>query len=141
MYWATCAREAFDNVYNCIRAHKRLICPRVLVIGMILGISASGRVVDRDDHGRLLKGVTEDLVKFILDNTGEECEYVSLSGKDIVGCQGCLRCASDNVCKVVDDWAEIRDLMLAWRPSSSGPPTTTGQSTPLATRSWRGSSA
>ena len=58
---------------------------------MILGISASGRVVERDDHGRLLKGVTEDLVKFILDNTGEEQEYVSLSGKDIVGCQGCLR--------------------------------------------------
>ncbi len=80
---------------------------------MILGISASGRVVERDDHGRLLKGVTEDLVKFILEHTGEEWEYVSLSGKDIVGCQGCLKCASDNVCKVVDDWAEVRDMMLA----------------------------
>ena len=45
---------------------------------MILGISASGRVIERDDHGRLLKGVIEDLVKFILDNTGEEWEYLSL---------------------------------------------------------------
>ena len=38
---------------------------------MILGISASGRAVERDGQGWLLKGVTEDLVKFILDNTGE----------------------------------------------------------------------
>ena len=38
---------------------------------MILGISASGRAVERDGQRRLLKGVTEDLIKFILDNTGE----------------------------------------------------------------------
>jgi multimeric flavodoxin WrbA len=63
-------------------------------------------------RGRLLKGVTEDLVKFILENTGELTQYVSLGGKDIVGYQGCLRCASDNVCKVEDDWPEIRDWML-----------------------------
>jgi multimeric flavodoxin WrbA len=79
---------------------------------VILGISTSGRTVERDEQGRLLKGVTEDLVKFILDNTGEDWEYVTLNGKNIRGCQACLRCASDNVCKLVDDWAEIRDLML-----------------------------
>jgi hypothetical protein len=38
---------------------------------VILGISASGRAVERDGQRRLLKGVTEDLIKFILDNTGE----------------------------------------------------------------------
>jgi hypothetical protein len=38
---------------------------------VILGISASGRAVERNGQGGLLKGVTEDLVKFILDNTGE----------------------------------------------------------------------
>ncbi len=79
---------------------------------MILGICASGRTVERDGQGRLLKGVTEDLVKFILENTGEPTAYISLSGKDIMGCQGCLRCASDNVCKVEDDWPEIRDRVL-----------------------------
>lgn len=79
---------------------------------MILGISASGRVVERDERGSLLKGVTEELVKFILDNTGEPYDYISLGGKNIVACQGCLKCASDNVCKVEDDWIEIRDKML-----------------------------
>jgi len=79
---------------------------------MILGISASGRTVERDDHGLLLKGVTEELVKYILQNTGEPHEYVSLSGRNILGCQGCLKCASDNICKLEDDWAEIRDKVL-----------------------------
>lgn len=69
-------------------------------------------MVEKDEQGRLLKGVTEDLVKFILEKTGEEWEYVSLSGKNIQGCQACLRCAPDNICKLVDDWAEIRDLMF-----------------------------
>ena len=53
---------------------------------MILGICASGRTVERDGQRRLLKGVTEDLVKFILENTGEPTAYISLSGKDIMGC-------------------------------------------------------
>jgi multimeric flavodoxin WrbA len=79
---------------------------------VILGISASGRVVQRDNSGSLLGGVTEDLVKFILKNTGEPSEYVSLSGKQILGCQGCLRCAADNICKQKDDWAEIRDQIF-----------------------------
>jgi multimeric flavodoxin WrbA len=76
---------------------------------MILGISASGRVIERNETGLLLKGVTEELVKFILENTGEPSEYISLSGKKILGCQGCLKCAPDNICKLEDDWAEIRD--------------------------------
>ena len=79
---------------------------------MILGINASGRSAVRNDQGILVKGVTEDLLKHILMETGKPHEYVNLGGKTIKGCQGCLRCASDNICKVQDDWARIRDKML-----------------------------
>jgi multimeric flavodoxin WrbA len=79
---------------------------------LILGINASGRSAVRNDHGILVKGVTEELLKHILTETGEPSEYVHLGGKTIKSCQGCLRCAPDNVCKVEDDWAEIRDKML-----------------------------
>jgi multimeric flavodoxin WrbA len=79
---------------------------------MILGINASGRKAVRNDQGILVKGVTEDLLKHILKETGQPHEYVHLGGKTIKGCQGCLRCASDNICKVQDDWAEIRDKMF-----------------------------
>lgn len=79
---------------------------------MILGINASGRSAVRNDQGILVKGVTEDIIKHILKETGEPYEYVHLGGKTIKGCQGCLRCSPDNICKVQDDWAEIRDKML-----------------------------
>ena len=79
---------------------------------MILGINASGWSAVCNDQGILVKGVTEDLLKHILRETGESHEYVHLGGKTIEGCQGCLRCAGDNICKVQDDWAEIRDRML-----------------------------
>jgi len=78
----------------------------------ILGINASGRSIVKNEQGLILKGVTEEMVKHILENTGEPWEYVSLAGKTIKGCQGCLLCAPDNVCKLDDDWAEIRDRML-----------------------------
>jgi multimeric flavodoxin WrbA len=79
---------------------------------VILGINASGRKVIRNDQGILVKGVTDELLKHILKETGEPYEYVHLGGKTIKGCQACLRCASDNICKVQDDWAETRDMML-----------------------------
>ena len=79
---------------------------------MILGINASGRNVVRDEQGRLLCGATEELVKYLLEKTGEPTEYVSLSGKRISGCMGCVRCAGDNICVIEDDWAEIRDRMF-----------------------------
>ncbi len=79
---------------------------------MILGINASGRSAVRNDQGLLVKGDTEDIIKHILKETGEPYEYVHLGGKTIKGCQGCLRCAPDTICKVQDDWAEIRDKML-----------------------------
>lgn len=79
---------------------------------MILGISASGRQAVRDESGRLLKGVNDHMVKYVLEKTGEPFKYVSLAGKRISGCQACLACAKDNVCVVYDDWAEIRDKMF-----------------------------
>ena len=41
-----------------------------------------------------------------------EYDYISLAGKKINGCIGCLQCASDNVCKLQDDWNEIGEKML-----------------------------
>ena len=79
---------------------------------MILGISASGRQSVRDESGRLLKGVNDHMVKYVLEKTGEEYEYVSLAGKRISGCQACLACAKDNICIIDDDWAAIRDKMF-----------------------------
>ena len=69
----------------------------------ILGISASGRT----------KGVTVDAVKAVLEATGEPFEFVSLAGKQIAGCRGCVACAADNRCKVGDDWPALGELMLA----------------------------
>ena len=66
----------------------------------ILGINASGRSTVKNEQGLILKGVTEEMVKHILENTGEPWEYVSLAGKTIRGCQACLLCAPDNVCKL-----------------------------------------
>lgn len=79
---------------------------------MILGISASGRNAVRNEAGLLLCGVTEEMVKYILEKSGEPHEYVSLADKNINGCRGCVRCAGDNVCVIDDDWAEIKDKML-----------------------------
>lgn len=69
---------------------------------MILGISASGRS----------NGVTSEAVKAVLEATGQEYDYVSLAGKRINGCTGCTLCASDNRCKLQDDWNEIGEKML-----------------------------
>ncbi len=69
---------------------------------MILGISASGRK----------NRVTSDAVKYVLEASGLEYEFISLAGKKIGGCIGCIQCASDNVCKVRDDWPAIGDKML-----------------------------
>jgi len=69
---------------------------------MILGISASGR---KD-------GITSKTVKAILEASNGEYEYISLAGKKINGCIGCVKCAADNRCHVQDDWNEIGEKML-----------------------------
>lgn len=69
---------------------------------LILGISASARQ----------DGITSAAVKAVLQASEMEYDYVSLTGKRINGCIGCTRCATDNFCKVKDDWNEIGEKML-----------------------------
>ena len=53
------------------------------------------------------------LVRSVLEHTGCEHDLVSLKGKTISGCIACLGCVKDNVCKVKDDLAELRDKIVA----------------------------
>ncbi len=72
---------------------------------MILGVSGSPRKKD-------ISGVYK-LVKMVLENTGCDYEIVSLRNKKISGCVACLKCVEDNVCKVQDDFSEIREKIVA----------------------------
>jgi multimeric flavodoxin WrbA len=47
--------------------------------------------------------VTESLVKAILEGSGEEYEFISLSGKLIRPCEGGTSCVKDNRCVLEDD--------------------------------------
>ncbi len=71
----------------------------------VLGISGSPRKEERS-------GV-HTLVKTVLENTGVETELISLRGKTISGCIACLGCVKDNVCKVDDDLAPIREKLIS----------------------------
>ncbi len=68
----------------------------------ILGICGSGRP----------NGITTEVMQGILLATECEYEYITLAGKQINGCQGCLQCVGDNVCKQQDDWNAIGQKML-----------------------------
>lgn len=70
----------------------------------ILGISGSPRKKDRS-------GVYK-LVRTVLDNTGVDSDLISLKGKKISGCIACLGCVKDNVCKVEDDLADLRQKIV-----------------------------
>ena len=70
----------------------------------ILGISGSPR-----KEG---KSGVQVLVKTVLEATGLETEWISLKGKKISGCIACLGCVKDNVCKLDDDMAVLRDKIL-----------------------------
>jgi multimeric flavodoxin WrbA len=52
------------------------------------------------------------LVQAVLDHSGCEYDLVPLRGKTISGCIACLGCVKDNVCKVKDDLADLRDLVV-----------------------------
>ena len=71
----------------------------------ILGISGSSR---REDISGIYK-----LVRAVLEASGCDYDLVSLKGKKIVGCIACLGCVKDNVCKVNDDMADLRDRIVA----------------------------
>ncbi|GAB4286134.1 MAG: flavodoxin family protein [Deferrisomatales bacterium] len=69
----------------------------------ILGISGSPR-----------RGSTTDrLVQAVLDGAGGNTEFVPLAGRRIGPCMACLGCVEDNVCKVRDDMAELREQVVA----------------------------
>ncbi len=69
---------------------------------MILGISCGGRA----------NGLTAQMVKSILEETGMETEFISLAGKTVGGCRGCLKCAvGDGICRYKDDFNEIAEKM------------------------------
>lgn len=70
----------------------------------ILGISGSPRKND-------VSGVYK-LVRTVCESTGVDYELVSLRGKKISGCIACLGCAPDNVCKVKDDMAPLREKIV-----------------------------
>ena len=44
---------------------------------------------------------------------GHEVEYISLKGKDIKFCIGCLNCQTKGICVLKDDVAEIMEKVLA----------------------------
>jgi multimeric flavodoxin WrbA len=71
----------------------------------ILGISGSPRKNERS-------GVYH-LVETVLTHTGYEYELISLRGMKISGCIACLGCVKDNICKVEDDLAPLRDKIVA----------------------------
>ncbi|MGB8451512.1 MAG: flavodoxin family protein [Anaerocolumna sp.] len=93
---------------------------------MILGISASGRK----------NGVTAEAVKAVLEASGVDYEYISLAGKRIGGCIGCTLCASDNTCKVKDDWKEIGEKMLKAEAIVFGAPNYFGRMNALGHAFW-----
>lgn len=70
----------------------------------ILGIAGSTRKEGRS-------GVYK-LVQTVLEHTECEYELVHLKGKQISGCIACLGCVKDNVCKVEDDLAPLRDKIV-----------------------------
>jgi multimeric flavodoxin WrbA len=51
--------------------------------------------------------VTESLVRAILEGSGEEYEFISLSGKLIRPCEGGTGCAKDNRCVLEDDFQPV----------------------------------
>jgi multimeric flavodoxin WrbA len=71
----------------------------------ILGISGSPRKSE-------VSGCYK-LVQTVLEHTGCEYELVSLKGKRISGCIACLGCVADNICKVEDDLAPLREKIVA----------------------------
>ena len=68
----------------------------------VLGISGSPR---KDK-------TTDRLVREVLGAVDGETEFISLRGKRIGPCIGCLACAGDNICKLDDDMAPLREKLI-----------------------------
>jgi hypothetical protein len=70
----------------------------------ILGICGSPRQEKTSGTARLVQAVCEA--------SGCDYEYISLRGKKISGCIACLGCVQDNICKVEDDLAPLREKIM-----------------------------
>ena len=70
----------------------------------ILAVSGSPRSEKRSSTLKLVTAVAE--------NTGYPYELVSLAGKRIHGCIGCMGCADDNICRLKDDFTPLRDKIV-----------------------------
>lgn len=70
----------------------------------ILGICGSPRQEKTSGTARLVQAVCEA--------SGCDYEYISLRGKKISGCIACLGCVQDNICKVEDDLAPLREKIV-----------------------------
>lgn len=53
--------------------------------------------------------VTESLVRAILEGSGRDCEFISLSRKLIRPCIACSECVKENRCSLEDDLQEVLD--------------------------------
>ncbi|MDR3279832.1 MAG: NAD(P)H-dependent oxidoreductase, partial [Synergistaceae bacterium] len=56
-------------------------------------------------------GNTDRLIKHILDESGGSAEFIKLSDVRVAPCRACKRCASDNICKVNDDFPPIAEKL------------------------------
>jgi multimeric flavodoxin WrbA len=70
----------------------------------VLGICGSPRSEKTSNSLKLLHTA--------LDATGLETEIITVRGKKINGCTGCLGCVESNVCVVKDDLFDMRDKFL-----------------------------
>jgi multimeric flavodoxin WrbA len=68
----------------------------------ILGISSSGRP----------NRIVSQTIQAILQETGLKYDFVSLAGKTINGCAGCLKCVGTNRCVLQDDFQAVVEKML-----------------------------
>ncbi|MGD9505850.1 MAG: flavodoxin family protein [Syntrophobacteraceae bacterium] len=71
---------------------------------LVLGISGSPRKEETSG--------TYKVVKTVLEASGCDYELLSLRGRNISGCIACLGCVKDNVCKVEDDLAQLREKIV-----------------------------
>lgn len=94
-------------------------------IGRVVMLTGEGRVFLKQamrivkEHEKAVRALSKPdlegsikLVKAVAENTGYEYDLVSLAGKKIHGCIGCMGCADDNICKVEDDFTPLREKIV-----------------------------
>jgi NAD(P)H-dependent FMN reductase len=52
---------------------------------------------------------TDRLIKYILEQSGLDAQFVKLSDINVSPCRACKRCVEDNTCKVPDDFPSLAE--------------------------------